>query len=282
MSVGHKDKNGKFHPHTPYSGVSKSRDQSAKTQGVRLKRTTPKQIKVTPSEKLREEVREAVPENMVEGEVKRIQAEEQIEQMIPERFRRYIDLDDALEVQQMSRSKIKKITEEKINGLTVFNFEFENGEEIFFFKSLSDEHKFVENNIKERFERGDYDDKKFSIEDYGSRDSPPDSEDYDLIDFTKMGDRNKIKKFVTNWKHDFDPVKIEDEISFFMKSPFTYLEKRNVQTKEAIREGALLRDIEKFLAFKRKEGHGELVDFDHPKYELLKTLPSYKHSFKEK
>ena len=36
---GHKDSDGKFHPHTPYKGVRKSRDQSKKTQGVRFKRT---------------------------------------------------------------------------------------------------------------------------------------------------------------------------------------------------------------------------------------------------
>lgn len=33
---GHKDSSGKFHPHTPYNGVRKSRDQSIKTQGVKL------------------------------------------------------------------------------------------------------------------------------------------------------------------------------------------------------------------------------------------------------
>ena len=280
MSNGFKDKDGKFHPITPYNGVRKSRDQKLKTQGVRLKRTTPKQIKVTPTEQLRENVRESVPENMVEDEVKRIQDEEQIEQMIPERFRKYIDLDDALEVQEMSRSKLKKVTEEKIDGLTVYNFEFENGEEIFFFKSLSDESKFVKSNIKERFMRGDYDNVKFAIEDYGSRDSPPESDEYDLIDFTNIGDKNKVRKFVTN--HNLSVGNLEDQISLFAKSPFTWLEDANVKTKEAIREGALLRDVEKFLAFKTKEGHGELIDFDHPKYELLKTLPSYKHSFKEK
>jgi len=34
---GHMEKDG-FHPHTQYKGVRKSRDQSAKTQGVRLAR----------------------------------------------------------------------------------------------------------------------------------------------------------------------------------------------------------------------------------------------------
>lgn len=279
MTNGYKDKTGKFHPITPYKSVRKSRDQKLKTEGVRLKRNT-KQIKVTPTEELTKVVREAVPENMVEGEVKRIQAEEQIEQMIPERFRKYIDLSDALEVQQMSRSKLKKVTEEKIDGLTVYNFEFENGEEIFFFKNLGDESKFVKNNIKERFIRGDYDNEKFAIEDFGSRDSPPESDEYDLIDFTTTGDKGKVRKFVTN--HNLNVGILEDQISLFEKSPFTWLEDANVKTKEAIREGALLRDVEKFLAFKVKEGHGELVDFDHPDYELLETLPSYKHSFKEK
>ena len=36
---GHKDKDGIFHPHTQYKGIRKSRDQSLKTQGVRLART---------------------------------------------------------------------------------------------------------------------------------------------------------------------------------------------------------------------------------------------------
>lgn len=39
MATGHKDSSGKFHPHTTYNGVRKSRDQSEKTQGVRLKRS---------------------------------------------------------------------------------------------------------------------------------------------------------------------------------------------------------------------------------------------------
>lgn len=33
---GHKDPTGKFHPHTQYNGVRKSRDQKQKTQGVKL------------------------------------------------------------------------------------------------------------------------------------------------------------------------------------------------------------------------------------------------------
>ncbi|MCP6727440.1 MAG: hypothetical protein KJI69_05525 [Patescibacteria group bacterium] len=37
MVKGHMEKDG-FHPHTDYKGVRKSRDQTAKTEGVRLKR----------------------------------------------------------------------------------------------------------------------------------------------------------------------------------------------------------------------------------------------------
>jgi hypothetical protein len=35
---GHKDSDGTFHPHTPYKGIRKSRDQTSKTEGIRLKR----------------------------------------------------------------------------------------------------------------------------------------------------------------------------------------------------------------------------------------------------
>jgi len=42
---GFKDSSGKFHPITDYKGVRKSRDQSAKTQGVRLKRSDGSRIK---------------------------------------------------------------------------------------------------------------------------------------------------------------------------------------------------------------------------------------------
>jgi len=37
---GFKDSSGKFHPITEHKGVRKSRDQSAKTEGVRMKRTS--------------------------------------------------------------------------------------------------------------------------------------------------------------------------------------------------------------------------------------------------
>ena len=41
---GHMEKDG-FHPHTDYKGVRKSRDQQAKTEGVRLKRSDGSRIK---------------------------------------------------------------------------------------------------------------------------------------------------------------------------------------------------------------------------------------------
>ncbi len=41
---GHMEKDG-FHPHTEYKGVRKSRDQTAKLEGVRLKRTDGSRIK---------------------------------------------------------------------------------------------------------------------------------------------------------------------------------------------------------------------------------------------
>ncbi len=41
---GHME-NGKFHPHTEYKGVRKSRDQQVKTKGVRLKRSDGSRIK---------------------------------------------------------------------------------------------------------------------------------------------------------------------------------------------------------------------------------------------
>ena len=94
MTNGYKDKNNKFHPITPYKSVRKSRDQKLKTQGVRLKRQEPKSVKVTPTEKLKTELRNTIPDSMVEEEVKRIQGEEQIEQLIPQRFRKHIDLSE--------------------------------------------------------------------------------------------------------------------------------------------------------------------------------------------
>ena len=261
---------GKFHPITQYKkGVRKSRDQSAKLEGVRLKRET-KPLKVTPTETLEEELSEVVPESMIRSEVKRIQKSEVIEQKIPEGLLKNISLDDVIEIENMSGSKIKKVTEEKVDGLTVYNFEMENGEEIFIFKSLPDETKFVEDNITSRFMNGQFDDKEFTLE----------NEEYDLIDFTKMGLTKDINNFVMD--HSMIKDSLKDEISFFTKSPMEWLEKANVKTKVAIKKGALLRDSDKFIAFKRKEGGGELVDFDHPDYELLETLPSYKHSFKEK
>src|SRR3990172_7013687 len=102
MSNGFKDKEGKFHPITPYKGVRKSRDQKLKTQGVRLKRNVVTG-KVTPTEELRKELRETVPDLMVEDEIKRIQKEQEIEYRIPDRFRKYIDLSDVIEIEQMSR-----------------------------------------------------------------------------------------------------------------------------------------------------------------------------------
>ena len=42
MVTGHKAKDGKFHPHTPYNGIRKSRDQITKTEGVRMKRISKK------------------------------------------------------------------------------------------------------------------------------------------------------------------------------------------------------------------------------------------------
>jgi len=263
-------KDDQFHPITPCKkGVRKSRDQTLKTQGVRLKRDV-KSPKVTPTETLEEELSEVVPESMIRSEVNRIQKSEVIEQKIPEAFLKHITIDDVIEIENMSGSKIKKVTEEKVDGLTVYNFEMENGEEIFIFKSLPDETKFVEDNITSRFMNGQFDDKEFTLE----------NEEYDLIDFTKMGLASDIHNFILD--HSWVKDGLKDEISFFTKSPMEWLEKTNVKTKVAIKKGALLRDSDKFIAFKRKEGGGELVDFDHPDYELLETLPSYKHSFKEK
>src|SRR3989304_1818059 len=209
-------KDDQFHPITQYKkGVRKSRDQSAKLEGVRLKRET-KPLKVTPTETLEKELSEVVPESMIRSEVKRIQKSEVIEQKIPEGLLKNISLDDVIEIENMSGSKIKKVTEEKVDGLTIYNFEMENGEEIFIFKSLPDETKFV-------------DDKEFTLE----------NEEYDLIDFTKMGLTKDINNFVMD--HSMIKDSLKDEISFFTKSPMEWLEKTNVKTKVAIKKGALLR-----------------------------------------
>ena len=67
MATGHKTKDGKFHPHTPYREVRKSRDQTAKTQGVRLQRNPDKSetrtYKVWHYEDAPEEVQEKILEN---------------------------------------------------------------------------------------------------------------------------------------------------------------------------------------------------------------------------
>ena len=48
---GFKDSSNKFHPITDYKkGVSKSRDQLAKTEGVRMKRYRKKLVEMTPAE----------------------------------------------------------------------------------------------------------------------------------------------------------------------------------------------------------------------------------------
>ena len=51
---GHMEKDG-FHPHTEYKGVRKSRDQQAKTEGVRLRRTNVQRLEIDKAEKLGEQ-----------------------------------------------------------------------------------------------------------------------------------------------------------------------------------------------------------------------------------
>jgi len=51
---GHME-DGKFHPHTQYKGIRKLRDQQAKTEGVRLRRTDAQRLEIKKAEKLGEQ-----------------------------------------------------------------------------------------------------------------------------------------------------------------------------------------------------------------------------------
>ena len=50
MVRGFKDSNNKFHPITQSKGVRKSRDQSTKTEGIRMKRYRKKLVDMSPAE----------------------------------------------------------------------------------------------------------------------------------------------------------------------------------------------------------------------------------------
>jgi len=138
MSNGYRDKNNKFHPITTYKPVRKKRNKSIQPDGVKIQRK-----KVTPASVLKKELREEIPDASIPDAIEDIQSLQRVDERIPNEFKGITDLVDVRSIEKGEKSKVMSITKQKVDGMTVLNFKLENGSEIFIFKNLGDESKFV-------------------------------------------------------------------------------------------------------------------------------------------
>ncbi len=274
MVNGYRDKNKKFHPITTYKPVRKKRNNSLQPDGVKIQRK-----KVTPASVLKKQLREEIPEASIPDAVEDIQSLQRVDERIPNEFKGITDLRDVREIEKDEKSKVMSITKEKVEGLTVLNFKLENGSEIFIFKSLGDESKFVEDNVRDRFEKGDFDKDVFEFENIGN-DPANEREPLGIGDFLKLGDNNKIHNFMST--HGSFASTITKDVSDFKENPLTWLIGHKQSIKFAVDKGVLIRETDEFIKFKQQESPEGITGFLHPKYEMLTSLPSYRHEFKEK
>jgi len=273
MTNGYKDKNNKFHPITTYKPVRKKRGKTLQPDGVKIQRK-----KVTSTSVLKKELRKEIPEASIPDAVEDIQSLQRIDERIPNEFKGITDLRDVREIERGENSQVMSITKEKVEGRIVLNFKLENGSEIFIFKNLGDESKFVEDNVRDRFEKGDFDNDVFDFD--TGRDPANEREPLGIGDFLKLGDNNKIHRFMSI--HGSFGETISKDVSDFKEQPLTWLTGNKKNIKFGVEKGILIRDTDEFIKFKNEESPEGLTGFLHPKYEMLSQLPSHKHEFKEK
>jgi len=273
MSNGYRDKNNKFHPITTYKPVRKKRNKSIQPDGVKIQRK-----KVTPASVLKKELREEIPDASIPDAIEDIQSLQRVDERIPNEFKGITDLVDVRSIEKGEKSKVMSITKQKVDGMTVLNFKLENGSEIFIFKNLGDESKFVEDNIRDRFEKGDFDRDVFEFD--RGNDPANEREPLGIGDFLKLGDNNKIHNFMST--HGSFSETITKDVSDFKENPLTWLIGHKRSIGFAVDKGVLIRETDEFIKFKNEESPEGLTGFLHPKYEMLSQLPSHKHEFKEK
>lgn len=129
MSTGFKDKNKKFHPISSKKGVRKSRDQSAKTKGVKIRKKS-EPFKVSKTEGATEQ--------------------QLIQMQRADVGRRALDMGmsekEMMEWEKVADSEIVKVKQEMMNGRPVTTVRFANGEEWFEFDKIEHQEQFINEN----------------------------------------------------------------------------------------------------------------------------------------
>lgn len=146
MSNGFKDKKKKFHPINNKKGVRKSRDQKAKTQGVKLrKKSEPFKVGKTKGATQQELVQ------MQRADVGRRKHDDEAEdlQLIQQEIKKHerdlhgMSKNQMMEWENVAGSEIVKVKHEMINGRPVTTVRFANGEEWFEFDDIEHQEEFI-------------------------------------------------------------------------------------------------------------------------------------------
>ncbi len=259
MSIGYKDKHNKFHPISNSKGVRKKRNKSVKTEGVRIRK------RVQTKKQIKKEIEDQVPATMLENEVKEIQREQRLDEKIPKELSNTVKGFDAKEWEDVARSKIKSVKEEKFEGMNVIAVKFENGEEWFEFKNRRDENDFIEDGFKKAVKNGKLDD-------------DPNFDEALVVDQSRANELAEDIIIADNKEVTNDRIgKIIDK---FNDNPIKFLKGQGIPKRVAINDGMLIVDHESLKDDIEKRG--ELLPIDHPKIESYTDLLDGGKFFREK